>query len=126
MCRSLVDIKWNDPPHAISAFITVMLMPLTYSIAYGLIGGLMAWFSMQAVFFTMKKIFKVERFKAPHKFRELGVHEMKELVKEDENIEALAKSMAPTQGSMGPQDEVLKDGSDLKETEDIEVAVEKK
>jgi AGZA family xanthine/uracil permease-like MFS transporter len=125
MCRSLVDIKWNDPPHAISAFVTVILMPLTYSIAYGLIGGLMTWFSMQAVFFTMKKIFKVERFKAPHKFRELGVHEMKELVKEEENLEALAKSMTP-QGKVVTSEDVSKHDTDKLETEDIEVASEKK
>jgi AGZA family xanthine/uracil permease-like MFS transporter len=125
MCRSLVDIKWNDPPHAISAFVTVILMPLTYSIAYGLIGGLMTWFSMQAVFFTMKKIFKVERFKAPHKFRELGVHEMKELVKEEENLEALAKSMAP-QDKVVTSEDVSKHDTDILETEDIEVASEKK
>jgi hypothetical protein len=61
MCRSLVDIQWHDPPHAISAFVTIMLMPLTYSLSYGLIGGFMAWYSMQAVFFVMKFVFKIER-----------------------------------------------------------------
>jgi hypothetical protein len=61
MCRSLVDINWHDPSHAISAFVTIMLMPLTYSISYGLIGGFMAWYSMQAVFFIMRLVFKVER-----------------------------------------------------------------
>ncbi len=80
---------------------------------------------MQAVFFTMKKIFKVERFKAPHKFRELGVHEMKELVKEEENLEALAKSMAP-QDKVVTSEDVSKHDTDMWETEDIEVASEKK
>ena len=50
MCRSLGDIKWYDPVHALSAFLTVIIMPLTYSIAYGLIAGMMFWFSMQALF----------------------------------------------------------------------------
>ena len=41
MCRSLADIKWKKVDHAVTALVTIMLMPLTYSIAYGLIGGLM-------------------------------------------------------------------------------------
>jgi len=40
MARSLGKIKWHIPSHAISAFVTVIMMPLTYSIAYGLIAGI--------------------------------------------------------------------------------------
>ncbi|KAD4585963.1 hypothetical protein E3N88_23564 [Mikania micrantha] len=40
MMRSVVEIDWDDMKQAIPAFITVILMPLTYSIAYGLIGGI--------------------------------------------------------------------------------------
>ncbi|KAL4556959.1 hypothetical protein LXL04_035128 [Taraxacum kok-saghyz] len=40
MMRSVVEIDWNDMKQAIPAFITLILMPLTYSIAYGLIGGI--------------------------------------------------------------------------------------
>lgn len=36
MCRSLEDIHWDNPVHAVVAFVTVIMMPLTYSIAYGL------------------------------------------------------------------------------------------
>ena len=32
MTRSLRDVQWNDPAHAISAFLTFIIMPLTYSI----------------------------------------------------------------------------------------------
>ncbi len=89
----------------------------------------MAWFSMQAVFFVMNKVFKVERYKAPPKFRELGVHEMKELVKEEENLESLAKSMVPTQ-DLGPKDEAIMSSEVSKgvtalDKEDVEVALEK-
>jgi len=56
------------------AFLTIMLIPLTYSIAHGLIGGLMAWFSMQAVFFTVKTLFGIERYKAPPELREVAIH----------------------------------------------------
>ncbi|XP_058110581.1 adenine/guanine permease AZG1 [Magnolia sinica] len=40
MMRSVVEIDWNDMREAIPAFVTMILMPLTYSIAYGLVGGI--------------------------------------------------------------------------------------
>ncbi|XP_057970952.1 adenine/guanine permease AZG1 [Malania oleifera] len=40
MMRSVVEIEWSDMRQAIPAFVTMILMPLTYSIAYGLIGGI--------------------------------------------------------------------------------------
>lgn len=40
MMKSVVEIEWNDMRQAIPAFVTLILMPLTYSIAYGLIGGI--------------------------------------------------------------------------------------
>ncbi|KAI4306933.1 hypothetical protein L6164_030172 [Bauhinia variegata] len=40
MMRSVVEIEWEDMRQAIPAFVTLILMPLTYSIAYGLIGGI--------------------------------------------------------------------------------------
>ncbi|KAK9282999.1 hypothetical protein L1049_011226 [Liquidambar formosana] len=40
MMKSVVEIEWDDMRQAIPAFITLILMPLTYSIAYGLIGGI--------------------------------------------------------------------------------------
>ncbi|KAI3705683.1 hypothetical protein L1987_75924 [Smallanthus sonchifolius] len=40
MMRSVVEVDWDDMKQAIPAFITLILMPLTYSIAYGLIGGI--------------------------------------------------------------------------------------
>ncbi len=40
MMRSVVEIEWDNMNQAIPAFVTMILMPLTYSIAYGLIGGI--------------------------------------------------------------------------------------
>lgn len=40
MMKSVVEIEWDDMRQAIPAFMTLILMPLTYSIAYGLIGGI--------------------------------------------------------------------------------------
>ncbi|KAK1270338.1 Adenine/guanine permease AZG1 [Acorus gramineus] len=40
MMRSVTEVDWDDMRDAVPAFITLILMPLTYSIAYGLIGGI--------------------------------------------------------------------------------------
>ncbi|KAF7825437.1 adenine/guanine permease AZG1-like [Senna tora] len=40
MMRCVVEIKWEEMREAIPAFVTIIVMPLTYSIAYGLIGGI--------------------------------------------------------------------------------------
>jgi adenine/guanine/hypoxanthine permease len=53
MARSLKDIKWYDVSHAATAFVTVIVMPLTYSIAYGLIAGIFMWIILQATFWIL-------------------------------------------------------------------------
>jgi adenine/guanine/hypoxanthine permease len=53
MCRSLKDIKWYNPTHAITAFLTVIVMPLTYSIAYGLIAGIGTFVVMEGTFLLL-------------------------------------------------------------------------
>lgn len=41
MCKdSITKIEWNDLSKAFPAFITIIIMPMTYSIAYGIIAGL--------------------------------------------------------------------------------------
>lgn len=40
MMKSVLEINWEDLREAVPAFVTIVLMPLTYSIAYGLIGGI--------------------------------------------------------------------------------------
>mmetsp|Transcript_197 Transcript_197/g.352 ORF Transcript_197/g.352 Transcript_197/m.352 type:complete len:578 (+) Transcript_197:162-1895(+) len=53
MARSLKDVKWHDITHAATAFVTVIIMPLTYSIAYGLIAGICMWIVLQSVFWFL-------------------------------------------------------------------------
>jgi AGZA family xanthine/uracil permease-like MFS transporter len=50
MCRSLGEIKWYNITHATTAFLTVIIMPLTYSIAYGLIAGIGTYIIMEGTF----------------------------------------------------------------------------
>jgi xanthine/uracil/vitamin C permease (AzgA family) len=53
MCRSLADVKWNNPTHAVTAFLIVIIIPLTYSIAYGLIAGIGCYGIMEGTFFLL-------------------------------------------------------------------------
>ena len=50
MCRSLGEIQWWNLTHAVTAFLTIIIMPLTYSIAYGLIAGISAYIIMSGTF----------------------------------------------------------------------------
>jgi Permeases len=59
MSRSLADVRWDNPVHAVSAFVTVIVMPLTYSIAYGLIAGIGTWLVIRAVTFPISFLFGI-------------------------------------------------------------------
>ena len=37
-----MDVDWGDIREAVPAFLTIAIMPLTYSVAYGVIAGLAA------------------------------------------------------------------------------------
>ncbi|XP_071691217.1 adenine/guanine permease AZG1-like, partial [Rutidosis leptorrhynchoides] len=43
MMKSVIEIEWDDMKQAIPAFLTMILIPLTYSVAYGIIGGIGAY-----------------------------------------------------------------------------------
>ena len=43
MCSSLKEIEWDKPEVSISSFLTVILMPLTYSIGEGIACGFLAY-----------------------------------------------------------------------------------
>jgi AGZA family xanthine/uracil permease-like MFS transporter len=51
--RSLVKVKWCNVSHAATAFVTVMVMPLTYLIAYRLIAGIVTWKILQSTFYLL-------------------------------------------------------------------------
>jgi AGZA family xanthine/uracil permease-like MFS transporter len=56
MARSLGKVKWHIPSHALSAFLTVMIMTLTYSIANGLIAGIWTYFIMEGTFWLLSLV----------------------------------------------------------------------
>jgi AGZA family xanthine/uracil permease-like MFS transporter len=43
MMRGITAINWNYPGDSIPAFVTLMFMPFSYSIAYGLVAGIMCY-----------------------------------------------------------------------------------
>lgn len=53
MARSLTKLNFNRVSHAVSGFLTVIVMPLTYSIAYGLIAGIGTYVVMEGVFWIL-------------------------------------------------------------------------
>jgi AGZA family xanthine/uracil permease-like MFS transporter len=54
MMRGLVNIDWDDYGAAIPAFLTIAIMPLTYSIAYGIIAGWGSWMIINILGYTGK------------------------------------------------------------------------
>ena len=55
MAKSAKEINWTYYGDAIPAFITIAVMPFTYSIAYGLIGGIMTYIILNTVVFVIEK-----------------------------------------------------------------------
>lgn len=43
MCKAAADINWRYVGDAVPAFLTIAIMPFTYSIAYGLIAGIVSY-----------------------------------------------------------------------------------
>jgi len=43
MMRNITDIDWEDLTHAVPAGMTILVMPFTYSIAYGIAAGIVSY-----------------------------------------------------------------------------------
>ena len=55
MAKSAKDINWAYIGDAIPAFLTIAIMPFTYSIAYGLIAGIMSYILLNTIAFIIEK-----------------------------------------------------------------------
>jgi AGZA family xanthine/uracil permease-like MFS transporter len=53
MMENLIDVDWANVRQAVPAFITVVVMPLTYSIAYGVIAGICSYLFLYLGNFVM-------------------------------------------------------------------------
>ena len=56
MVKSVVDINWKYLGDSIPAFVTIALMPFTYSIADGLIGGICTYIVINTVVWILEKV----------------------------------------------------------------------
>jgi AGZA family xanthine/uracil permease-like MFS transporter len=55
MMRQITFVNWLYIGDAIPAFVTLVLMPFTYSVAYGLIGGLFTYTLLNGLIYITKK-----------------------------------------------------------------------
>ena len=56
MIGSVRDIEWSDPAVALPAFLTLVMMPFTYNISYGIAFGLIAFICMKVFTGEAKKV----------------------------------------------------------------------
>ncbi|KAF1991599.1 permease [Aulographum hederae CBS 113979] len=55
MAKEAQHINWKYPGDAIPAFVTIAVMPFTYSIAYGLIAGIMTYIILNGTVWVIQK-----------------------------------------------------------------------
>jgi len=58
MQKHINEIEWGDVEEALPAFATLVLIPYTYNIAYGIIGGTFFWIIMQILLMPVRLIKK--------------------------------------------------------------------
>jgi len=56
MMRSITDVNWGYLGDAVPAFVTLVTMPFTYSVAYGLIAGLFTYTVINGLEYITRKI----------------------------------------------------------------------
>jgi AGZA family xanthine/uracil permease-like MFS transporter len=56
MCKASAQINWNYVGDAVPAFLTIALMPFTYSIAYGLIAGIVSYILINTSVWIIEKV----------------------------------------------------------------------
>jgi AGZA family xanthine/uracil permease-like MFS transporter len=56
MMKAAAEINWAYPGDAIPAFVTLLIMPMTYSIAYGLIAGIITYIILNSIVWFIEVI----------------------------------------------------------------------
>lgn len=101
MARSLTKLNFNKVSHAVSGFLTVMVMPLTYSIAYGLLAGIGSYLIMEGTFWILSFI---------------GLNIPVDEDKADKRI--IGESFMEITGGVGKEVKIVEDNVDSKESHD--------
>eukprot|EP01023_Acetabularia_acetabulum_P020667 TRINITY_DN207_c0_g1_i14.p1 TRINITY_DN207_c0_g1~~TRINITY_DN207_c0_g1_i14.p1 ORF type:complete len:563 (+),score=126.84 TRINITY_DN207_c0_g1_i14:182-1870(+) len=91
MSANVVRIRWDRLGDAIPAFLTLAIMPLTYSIAYGIIAGLGSWIVLNGADFIIEVVLgfiRTGKLEFPKKFDDWNtVPEDPYQVKQQEQVE---------------------------------------
>lgn len=77
MARACTDINWRYIGDAVPAFITLALMPFTYSIAYGLIGGICTYAIINTVAWILVKVSKGRLAPADYELKDPWTYKIK-------------------------------------------------
>jgi len=56
MIRNAKEINWNYIGDAVPAFLTLIIIPLTYNIAYGVIAGILSYVLLNGITFVLRKL----------------------------------------------------------------------
>lgn len=56
MAKAAAEINWRYYGDAIPAFLTIAIMPFTYSIAYGLIAGITSYITLNGIAWILEKV----------------------------------------------------------------------
>jgi AGZA family xanthine/uracil permease-like MFS transporter len=56
MARACTDINWRYAGDSVPAFLTMAIMPFTYSIAYGLIAGIISYIVLNTLAWVLAKV----------------------------------------------------------------------
>lgn len=58
MIRTVTEINWDYMGDAVPAFLTIVLIPLTYNVAYGVIAGIISYILLNGVVHLIRKCSK--------------------------------------------------------------------
>ncbi|THH26333.1 hypothetical protein EUX98_g7854 [Antrodiella citrinella] len=56
MIRNVKEVNWTYPGDAVPAFLTLIIIPLTYNIAYGVIAGILSYILLNGTAWALRKV----------------------------------------------------------------------
>ncbi|EHK96703.1 putative xanthine/uracil permease [Glarea lozoyensis 74030] len=77
MCKAAKDINWRYWGDSFPAFVTLAVMPFTYSIAYGLIAGIVSYIIINTIIWLLEAVSGGRIVPADKEFREPWTYKIK-------------------------------------------------
>ncbi|KXZ42888.1 hypothetical protein GPECTOR_112g258 [Gonium pectorale] len=107
MMENLLDIEWQDYTHAMPAFITIAVIPMTYSIAYGILAGILSYLALYSILtvydlatipFTGKTLASVLAAAKPEWLKPYAQREADEIARNQQRMHALEAELSYMSG----------------------------